>query len=128
MRQVLINLLSNAVKFTATGEVILRVKVLESVERSAVGQTQQKLRFEVSDTGMGIASQQLEKIFQPFEQVGNAESRIAGTGLGLSISKELVELMGSQLEVRSELSKGSKFWFDLVLPVTEVAKNIQIDR
>ena len=128
LRQVLINLLSNAVKFTASGEVILRVKVIESVEKSAVGQTQQKLRFEVSDTGVGIPSQQLETIFQPFEQVGNAQSRIGGTGLGLSISKELVELMGSQLEVNSELGKGSTFWFDLVLPVAEVGYQTQMDR
>ena len=111
LRQVLINLLSNAVKFTDTGSVTLRVK---STNPSA---STIKLRFEVIDTGVGIAAEHLESIFQPFEQVGNNASNAQGTGLGLSISRQLVELMGGQLQVESQLGRGSMFSFELVLPL-----------
>ncbi len=120
LRQILINLLSNAVKFTFSGAVILKVIVLDDVEESAQEITQQKLRFEVIDTGIGMNSEQLDKLFQPFEQFGDIQSITAGTGLGLSLSKQLVKLMGSQLKVKSQLGYGSTFWFDLVLPVVEV--------
>lgn len=111
LRQVLINLLSNAVKFTDTGSVTLRVK---STNPSA---STVKICFEVIDTGVGIAAEHLEKIFQPFEQVGNNSSNAQGTGLGLSISRQLVELMGGQLQVESQLVRGSMFSFELVLPL-----------
>ena len=120
LRQILINLLNNAVKFTFSGAVILKVIVLDDFEESAQEITQQKLRFEVIDTGIGMNSEQLEKLFQPFEQFGDIQSITAGTGLGLSLSKQLVKLMGSKLKVKSQLGYGSTFWFDLVLPVVEV--------
>ena len=120
LRQILINLLSNAVKFTSSGEVILKVRVLDNVEESSQEITQQKLRFIVIDTGIGMNSEQLSKIFKPFEQFGDIQSRTAGTGLGLSLSKQLVKLMGSKLKVKSQSGYGSTFWFDLVIPVVQV--------
>ncbi|MGK7895618.1 MAG: ATP-binding protein, partial [Xenococcus sp. (in: cyanobacteria)] len=119
LRQVLLNLLGNAVKFTDLGSVTLLVSSLQPAyeEEDLLKQT---LRFEVRDTGIGMNSQQLAKIFQPFEQVGDIERRAAGTGLGLTITKQLVELMGSQLQVSSELGKGSTFWFDVTFPLVEM--------
>jgi len=105
LRQILLNLLTNAVKFTDEGTVTFRITVIDARVRT-------KLRFEVIDTGVGISSEQLEKIFQPFEQAGDGESRIRGTGLGLPISKQLAELMGSQIRVKTQLGKGSTFSFD----------------
>jgi predicted ATPase/signal transduction histidine kinase/tRNA A-37 threonylcarbamoyl transferase component Bud32/DNA-binding NarL/FixJ family response regulator len=104
LRQVLINLLSNAVKFTEKGSITFKVSYQE-----------QKLRFEVEDTGIGIAQEQLEEIFLPFQQVGDESRKIEGTGLGLAISRQLVQMMGSELKVKSTLGKGSVFWLDLDL-------------
>ena len=113
LAQVLINLLSNAIKFTSKGEILLKVSLVETIKN--IGSPwQQKLRFEVIDTGEGISQKELRKIFQPFEQAGDMESRYIGTGLGLSISKQLVELMGGKLQVKSKLGKGSNFWFEIV--------------
>ncbi|MDJ0715256.1 MAG: ATP-binding protein [Prochloraceae cyanobacterium] len=119
LRQVLINLLSNAIKFTDRGEVTFKVSSLSS-SKSSGGKLQHLLRFEVIDTGVGISNEALEKIFQPFEQVGDVKSRADGTGLGLSISKQLVELMGGKLEILSELGQGTLFWFDLLVPAVEM--------
>ncbi len=83
------------------------------------GSLQQTLRFEVRDRGIGMNPQQLDKIFQPFEQVGDVKRRAAGTGLGLTISRQLVELMGGQLQVSSKLGQGSTFWFEATFPVLE---------
>lgn len=77
------------------------------------------LRFEVVDSGIGIAAEALESVFQPFQQVGDQDRQAEGTGLGLSISRNLVALMGGDLQVRSEAGQGSAFWFDLALPVVE---------
>ena len=123
LRQILINLLSNAIKFTNEGSVTLKIKVLDRVKYDG-SLSQQKLRFEVIDTGVGMIRPELEKIFEPFEQVGDIESRVAGTGLGLSISKQLVELMGGKLKVKSTLRVGSTFWFDLTVPVVKIVKQI----
>jgi len=116
LRQVLLNLLSNAVKFTEGGRVCLRV----TAGLGSVGGC--RLRFEVEDTGVGIAPHDLEHIFQPFEQVGKAEHRVGGTGLGLAISRQLVRMMGGELQVASRpaplLDHGSRFWFELALPLT----------
>ncbi|WP_017317815.1 hybrid sensor histidine kinase/response regulator [Mastigocladopsis repens] len=105
LRQVLINLLSNAVKFTEKGSITLKV-----------GYQEEKLRFQVEDTGIGIAQEQLEEIFLPFQQVGEDSRKTEGTGLGLAISRQLVQLMGGELKVKSTLGKGSVFWLDLDLP------------
>ncbi|WP_424101416.1 ATP-binding protein [Moorena producens] len=120
LRQVLINLLGNAVKFTDQGKVTFCVEVIEDQNPTPHSRIQnRKMRFEVIDTGVGMSPQQLNKIFQPFEQVGDTQRRGAGTGLGLAISRQLVELMEGQLKVKSELGKGSTFWFDVTLPVVE---------
>jgi signal transduction histidine kinase len=115
LRQVLINLLGNAIKFTAQGQVTLRLNVIENEPANTPNLT--KIRIEVIDTGVGISSDQLTQIFLPFEQVGDEKQRAAGTGLGLTISRKLVQLMGSEIQVSSEIGTGSTFWFDLVLPV-----------
>ena len=109
LRQVLLNLLSNAVKFTDSGQVSLRVSLSSPA----------RLRFEVRDTGIGIGADQLEAIFQPFEQAGEAQRRLGGTGLGLAISRQYVRLMGGDIQVESRVGQGSTFWFDLELPVVE---------
>ncbi len=108
LRQVLINLLGNAVKFTQQGGVTLKVGYDED----------DNLRFQVEDTGVGIAQAEIDRIFEPFQQVGDQRYRAEGTGLGLSITKKLVEMMGGQLHVRSEFGKGSTFWMTLSLPET----------
>jgi len=108
LRQVLLNLLSNAVKFTDQGEVVLSVRCVgEAIRDHAT------LRFEVRDTGVGMPQDQLEKIFQPFEQTGDARRRTVGTGLGLAISRQLVQLMGGDIHVASELGRGTVFSFEL---------------
>lgn len=107
LRQVLINLLGNAVKFTEHGGVFLKVGLVGV----------QTIRFRVEDTGQGIDPAYLEIIFQPFHQVGDPARRSEGTGLGLAISQHLVQLMGGQLQVTSQLGQGSQFWFDIELPV-----------
>ncbi|MEH1909682.1 ATP-binding protein [Nostoc sp.] len=115
LRQVLINLLSNAIKFTYQGSVTFKVQVIGQ-ESNANGQTNHKIRFEVIDTGTGIIPEEAEKIFQPFEQVGNQKRQSEGTGLGLAISQKIVLLMGGQIQVQSEFGKGSTFWFEAKLP------------
>jgi len=118
LRQVLINLLSNAIKFTDEGSVTFIVSF------AAEG----KIRFEVRDTGTGIAQDQLQAIFQPFEQVGDRRRHTEGTGLGLAISQRIVELMGSTIQVQSEMNVGSIFWFDAnISQADEWVKTSQID-
>ena len=104
LRQVLLNLLGNAVKFTDRGEVRLHVAAA-----TAPGLT---LRFEVHDTGIGIAEADRERIFEPFEQGGELHRRRAGTGLGLAISRQLVRQMGSEIRLEAEPGGGSVFWFE----------------
>ena len=115
LRQVVINLLSNAIKFTNQGSVTFKVQVIGQ-ESNANGKTNYKIRFQVIDTGTGIIPEQAEKIFLPFEQVGNQKRQSEGTGLGLAISQNIVLLMGSQIQVQSSLGKGSTFWFEATLP------------
>jgi signal transduction histidine kinase/FixJ family two-component response regulator len=119
LRQVLINLLGNAIKFTDYGTVTFRVsKVKNNI-----------IRFQIQDTGIGMSKEQLTKIFLPFEQVGSVSKQKEGTGLGLTISSQIVEMMGSELKVTSELNQGSIFWFDINLQeVVANAKIPQLDR
>jgi signal transduction histidine kinase/DNA-binding response OmpR family regulator len=113
LRQILLNLLGNAVKFTGEGRVSLRVSVLD---HDAAGAT---LRFEVQDSGPGIAEDELERIFQPFEQVGEIQRREGGTGLGLAISGQLAGLMGATIQVQSRLGQGACFWFEARFPLAD---------
>ncbi|PID58665.1 hypothetical protein CSB45_03735 [candidate division KSB3 bacterium] len=113
LRQVLLNLLGNAVKFTEKGSVSFRVDVLRNRQHS--NPRVQTVRFEVADTGIGIAQDQRSAIFQPFRQVGEKRHSVEGTGLGLTISQKLIRLMKSTLVMRSKLGKGTVFHFDLML-------------
>ena len=111
LRQVLINLLGNAIKFTDRGEVTLCVDVMKQTDE------QVQLLFQVIDTGAGIAGADLAKLFEAFEQVGDRKKQSEGTGLGLAISQRIVQLMGSQIQVASELGEGSEFYFSAELPL-----------
>jgi signal transduction histidine kinase/CheY-like chemotaxis protein len=123
LRQVLINLLGNAIKFTEKGEVKFII-ISQRVEGTALEVPLYRIRFKVEDTGIGISSDHVKNIFLPFEQSGNMKKQSEGSGLGLAISKNIVDLMGSTLEVESELGKGSVFWFDIDFPeAKEWAKN-----
>ncbi|OGP71350.1 MAG: hypothetical protein A2Z73_00615 [Deltaproteobacteria bacterium RBG_13_60_28] len=108
LRQVLTNLLNNAIKFTDQGEVMVYIELLEEGEKEAVW-----LRFEVSDTGIGIAPEVQARIFESFTQAdGSMARKYGGTGLGLAITQQLVELMGGTLSVESKPGKGSTFRFN----------------
>jgi signal transduction histidine kinase/DNA-binding NarL/FixJ family response regulator len=108
--QILINLLGNAIKFTDQGQITFKVACLE--ENKTDDQT---IRFIIEDTGVGIEQDDIEKIFQPFKQVGEQSKLTEGTGLGLYISRELIRLLDSELQVKSEKGVGTTFWFDLIL-------------
>jgi PAS domain S-box-containing protein len=116
LRQVIANLVSNAIKFTAAGEVVVRARS----RRTEAGR--QLVRVEVCDTGIGIASATLERLFEPFAQADASTTRkYGGTGLGLAISSQLVEMMGGRVGVESEPGAGSRFWFELTLESLEPA-------
>lgn len=112
LRQVLLNLVSNAIKFTDEGEVSFKVIYHDDC-----------IRFDVEDTGCGIAPEELENIFLPFQQVGEKTIQMEGTGLGLPISKKLVEMMGGKLQVESLVGIGSLFWFEISLNVVMYLDN-----
>jgi len=112
--QVLINLVGNAIKFTPMGEVVVRVALQEQQGQKAC------LRFTVTDTGIGMGQEQLDKLFQEFTQGDSSTTRrFGGTGLGLSISKRIVELMDGEISAESEIGKGSTFTFTVNLDMQE---------
>ncbi len=113
LRQVLVNLLSNATKFTQQGEIEFKIEILEQNSDGTAA-----LRFVIRDTGIGVAPQNLQKIFDAFSQEdGSTTKRFGGTGLGLTISNKLLSLMQSKLQLISIPEKGSTFFFDVVLKV-----------
>ncbi|MEG4800966.1 AAA family ATPase [Microcoleus sp. ARI1-B5] len=147
LRQILINLIGNAVKFTERGGVTFKVSAVDfardgtrtevlttnldgtrtevlttNLGRTEVLTTNLRIRFQVEDTGIGIAADELPKIFAPFEQVGNTRRHTEGTGLGLAISNQLVEIMGGELKVESTLGRGSIFSFELDLLAVDSPK------
>ncbi len=148
LRQVLLNLLSNAVKFTETGSVTLTVSCIEDFQvksqsrspelhaRTEVNNNSEysltshtlsptplrKIRFHIEDTGIGIPANKFADIFAPFGQLKSNMGNHEGTGLGLTISQNIIQLMGSQIQLESHVSQGSKFWFDLEL--LEVEANL----
>jgi PAS domain S-box-containing protein len=114
LQQVLINLAGNALKFTQHGQVIVRIEQLQRQTDSV------RARIEISDTGIGISADQLERIFDGFTQAeASTTRRFGGTGLGLVISKRLVNLMGGELQISSEVGAGSRFWFDIDLGISQ---------
>ena len=117
LRQVLVNLVGNAIKFTEKGSVLLRINA------EPLDDGRDRLHFEVRDTGVGIASEEIAKLFQPFSQVDNSSTRrYGGSGLGLSICAKLIELMGGRYGVSSEFGQGSVFWFTLDLAPVRAAR------
>ncbi len=135
LRQVLINLLSNAVKFTSEGGVTLRIatrplkaaptqplSASESQEALSPGMRQDKIRlyFEVEDTGVGIAADEIDKLFDPFAQTQSGQAAQEGTGLGLVISQKFIHLLGGELKAISVVGQGSLFKFSIVVQPTSV--------
>jgi CheY-like chemotaxis protein len=114
LRQVLINLLGNAIKFTDKGSVTFQIRQLELNHHQF---SSASLRFLVKDTGVGISNEDIQKLFQAFEQVGEHQRQAEGTGLGLAISQQIVQFMGGKIQVQSQLGIGSEFYFDLELPL-----------
>ena len=114
LRQVLINLVGNAIKFTDKGSVVLKVDLLDSTTNHFFTA---HLRFSIIDTGVGISIEDAQKLFRAFEQVGERKRQAEGTGLGLAISQQIVQLMGGQIQVQSQLGAGSKFFFSVELPL-----------
>ena len=116
--QIITNLVNNAIKFTSAGRVILRYEVKD-----------ESLLFSISDTGIGIPSEHLDKIFDRFYQVENTTSRVyEGTGLGLSITRAYVELMGGEIWLESEQGKGSTFYFKIPYEQAYTKDNSVSDR
>ena len=119
--QIITNLIGNAIKFTRSGYVKLKIALISQTEKN------QLIQITVADSGIGINQERLPGIFEQFTQEDSSTTRkYGGTGLGLSISKQLVELMGSELKVKSEKGKGSEFYFTLDLPKT-TANQIDTD-
>ncbi|HEY1921492.1 MAG TPA: ATP-binding protein, partial [Tepidisphaeraceae bacterium] len=114
LRQILLNLIGNAIKFTEQGNIIVRVTAEPCEDGKRL------VRFDVSDTGIGIPRERLDRLFKSFSQVdASTTRRFGGTGLGLAISKQLAELMGGQIGVESEPGRGSTFWFTVKLEARE---------
>jgi len=117
LKQICLNLLANAVKFTERGSVILRLYALSD------GDQRPTVRFEVTDTGIGLSPEQQQRLFQPFSQADNSHMRhFGGTGLGLSICHRLTELMGGEIGVVSAAGAGSTFWFEVPLVIDSVPR------
>ncbi|MEZ6144038.1 MAG: response regulator [Planctomycetaceae bacterium] len=115
LRQILTNLVSNAVKFTEQGEVAL------TVDSESKTEDQVRMRFSVRDTGIGIAAEDRERVFQPFTQLdATTTRRYSGTGLGLAICQELIQKMGGELSLESQVGQGSLFSFEIALPILQV--------
>jgi signal transduction histidine kinase/DNA-binding NarL/FixJ family response regulator len=127
LRQILINLLGNAIKFTDRGSVNFSVNTLNNNPVKTKGLSLVKLSFHIEDTGIGIDSAQIEKIFQPFEQVGEVSYKKEGSGLGLTICQKIARMMRSEIIVSSKLGVGSSFSFELELPVSEGGASKNID-
>ncbi len=126
LRQVLINLLNNAIKFTESGGVSLRVRAVDDLSLShgsasdaSASDRRQQLLFEVEDTGMGIAPDEMNSLFQAFTQTKTGQESQEGTGLGLALSASFVKLMGGEIGVKSEVGHGTTFHFNIQVDLVE---------
>jgi PAS domain S-box-containing protein len=121
LRQVILNLVGNAIKFTETGEIEVAVHLIETAQNEMV-----TVGFSVRDTGIGIPSDKFKTIFESFSQADTSTTRrYGGTGLGLTISANIIKLMGGQLDLDSEVGKGSTFYFNLEMPIGLSADLVQ---
>jgi signal transduction histidine kinase len=121
LRQVLVYLLDNAVKFTDQGEIMLRVRVEESVGQKI------RIKFTITDTGIGIPKNRIDFLFQSFSQVDDSMSRKhGGSGLGLAMSKQIVELMKGKIGVESDENEGSTFWFTALFEMVSENESIEL--
>jgi signal transduction histidine kinase len=120
LKQVIANLIGNSIKFTERGRISVEVAALPAAEGRA------KVRFQVSDTGVGIPHDAMPRLFQPFHQASSSSDhrRLGGTGLGLAISQRIVEAMGGRIEVDSAVGRGSRFWFTLDFEVDPAVVHI----
>ena len=125
LRQILINLLGNAIKFTQHGGVTLRVQRAPAAATDAAAAN--LIRFEIEDTGIGIAAAQVAEIVTPMHPDNAFDLQLAGLGLGLTLCRRLLWLLGSSLHVASQLERGSLFWFDLELPERRAAPLARVD-
>jgi PAS domain S-box-containing protein len=125
LRQVLINLLTNAIKFTPQGSITVRVALLKAEGFSSPSLPSPHLRFEISDTGVGIAPRELGSIFDVFIQTHAGKVANEGTGLGLAISRKFVQLMGGDIQVSSQLNQGSTFSFEIPIHLAD-ASNMEL--
>ena len=129
LRQILLNLIGNAVKFTHSGRIRASVRLYPKTDTPPDLSRPFSLRFEVSDTGIGIPADQLDNIFSPFTQADVFTTRrYGGTGLGLTISQKLVHLMDGVMGVRSQLGEGSTFWFELPMKTLDAVDGAQAPR
>jgi signal transduction histidine kinase/CheY-like chemotaxis protein/HPt (histidine-containing phosphotransfer) domain-containing protein len=123
IRQILLNLVNNAIKFTEAGSI--RVRIVPLLGQDVNGKPGMLVRFEVQDTGIGIAAAEQAKLFKEFSQVDRSYTRrFGGTGLGLAICKRLVVMQGGEIGVESQPGKGSRFWFMLPLQICEESESL----
>ncbi|XZN97380.1 MAG: SpoIIE family protein phosphatase [Microcoleus sp.] len=133
LQQILYNLVGNAIKFTAAGRVEVSAELVRSHRSSAMGSEQllmnnDQLAITISDTGIGIGEDKFERIFESFEQVeGSTARQYGGTGLGLAVTKQLVELHGGKISVKSQLEKGSQFTFTLPVSLGKIENKLPVD-
>lgn len=133
LQQILYNLVGNAIKFTAAGRVEVSAELVRSHRSSVMGSEQllmnnDQLAITISDTGIGIGEDKFERIFESFEQVeGSTAREYGGTGLGLAVTKQLVELHGGKVSVKSQLEKGSQFTFTLPVSLGKIENKLPVD-